>query len=472
MTDAPNLAYRIGAFAAGLEASTIPGAVLERAKLHVLDSLGVALAVAPGQFADTMIDSALALGGRGNQRVFGRSERLSLRDAVQVNAALVHCLDYDDTHAASIVHVSSAALPVAMAVAADRGASGLDLLVAYLLSVETAAAIGAAAGGAFHARGFHPTGLVNAFGAAVAAGRLIGLDAGGIAAAQGVTLSLGAGSLEFLDTGAWTKRIHPGWGGVAGLTAASLVANGFQAPPRAYEGRFGLYALYAPVGTEINQDSFGALGRDWQMLKVGIKPLPACHFTHAFSDAAFEIAATHNLNPQQIADVVLRVPPGIVDVVCEPETRKRRPLNPYEAQFSLHYIVAATLLRRRFTLEDIEPEAISDPEVLRLADKVRYDVDPDTDYPRYFPGDVTVRMDDGRVFSAHHPHHRGSDARPLSAADVIAKFRANAVRALSSSQVERVIAAVDGLDQAPRLDHLLDAISVRQVEPRFGKGKS
>src|SRR5690606_27985063 len=116
-----------------LRPADIPAPVMERAKLHVLDSIGVGLAAARGGFADTMVASALAMGGPGPHRLLGRPERLSLRDAVQVNAALVHCLDYDDTHGASVVHVSATALPVALALAAERRLSGLDMLVAYLL---------------------------------------------------------------------------------------------------------------------------------------------------------------------------------------------------------------------------------------------------------------------------------------------------------------------------------------------------
>lgn len=471
MSETPNLAETIASFAARLRPRDIPREVIARAKLHILDSFGVALAAARTDFADTMVRTAQSLGGEGEYPLIGRGERLSLRDAVQVNAALVHCLDFDDTHGASVVHVSATALPVALAMSIAHGRSGADLLAAYVLSVETAALVGSMTGGAFHKRGFHPTGLVNAFGAAVASSWLQGLDRAQIACAQGIVLSFASGSLEFLDSGAWTKRVHPGWAGVAGVTAAALASKGLESPPRPYEGRNGLFALYTLPGTKADMGGGAALGRDWQMMNVGIKPLPACHFTHAFSDAALDIANTHRPAARDIAEIVLRVPVGIVDVVCEPEQRKLRPLNSYEAQFSLHYIVAATLVRGRFTLAEIETDAIIDAEILNLTDRVCYEIDPEAEYPRYFPGEVAVKMADGRVFKARHPHHRGSDANPLSAADVVAKFEANAGAILDADGIARLRRAVDGLDGASGAGELVEAFAAPAVAQPLRIGK-
>jgi 2-methylcitrate dehydratase PrpD len=131
---------------------------------------------------------------------------------------------------------------------------------------------------------------VGAFGSAAAAARLSGLDETGIAAAQGIVGSLAAGSLQFLDTGAWTKRMHPGWAASTALTSTRFAAAGWEAPPDVYEGRFGLYASHVPEGHKIDPEAAArGLGEEWELLRVAIKPFPACHFTHAFADATIAL---------------------------------------------------------------------------------------------------------------------------------------------------------------------------------------
>src|SRR5262249_5608964 len=158
-------------------------------------------------FAQVALEALLRF-GTGSSVAIGFADRLSIRDAVLLNGVLIHGIDYDDTHLVSVVHPTSSCLPTAL-VAADLDLSGRDLLLAYILGVEVAARIGAVAKGELNQSGFHPTGLVAAFGTAVAAGKLYGLDARQMADAQGIVLSMASGTREYSTEGAWTKRLHP-----------------------------------------------------------------------------------------------------------------------------------------------------------------------------------------------------------------------------------------------------------------------
>jgi 2-methylcitrate dehydratase PrpD len=238
-----SISRRIARFAHGLRYEDIPGAVIERAKLHILDATGIAFASSTFDFARRSMDALLSLGA-GDQPVMAHRERLSLRDAATMNGILIHGLDYDDTHMAGVIHVTSSALPLALGECTDRRLSGRDLLLGYLIAVEVGARVGAVAKGAFHEIGFHPTGLVGAFGCATAAGRLEGLSVDAITLAQGLVGSMAAGSMEFLETGAWNKRLHPGWAAACGITASRFAGQGFVSPETVYEGRFGLFAGY------------------------------------------------------------------------------------------------------------------------------------------------------------------------------------------------------------------------------------
>ena len=238
--------------------------------------------------------------------------------------------------------------------------------------------------------------------------------------AQGLTLSAGSGSLEFLEDGAWNKRFHPGWAAVSGITAAALARQGFVGAKRAYEGRFGLYASHLqshfdPANLAL---ATAGLGEIWELLQVAVKPYPACHFVHACVDAAVTLDARAQARCRsEIEQVRALVPAEVVKTVCEPAANKRRPANSYDAQFSIPYTVAAALRRGQFTLDELEDDALGDADILALADRVKYEIDPATTFPRHYTGEVIVTLRGGRTLRHREAVNRGNGERPLSEAD-------------------------------------------------------
>ncbi|WJL96773.1 MmgE/PrpD family protein [Microbacterium sp. ET2] len=455
-----SIARSIAEFSVNTQFAAIPDEVIQRAKLFLLDSLGIALASTTYDFARVAEASARELAGcTGPATVIGRAEGLPLRDAVLLNGLLVHGLDYDDTHPEGIVHASASAVPTALAVAESLGRSGRDLLTAYVIGLEVAARLGIAAQGGFHAVGFHPTGLLGAFSSAVIAAKLSGADVDATTAAQGVVGSFASGSLEFLESGAWTKRVHPGWAGVAGVTAESLARNGLLAPELVYEGRFGLYASHLgdrPVDVEAARR---ALGRTWETLEVAVKPFPACHFTHAFADAALALRES-GLRPDDVESITCLIGAGEIGTVCEPRANKLAPRSSYDAQFSLPYVVAASLVHGEFGLHQLEDDALADPATLALAARVMHEADPDSAFPRAFSGEVVVTRKDGTVVRHRESVNRGAGDRPLAAAGIEAKFRSNAALAVSGDQADAILAAVSSIDSFDDVGEFAALLSV------------
>lgn len=443
------ISARLGAFAAALQWEAIPPEVRQRAKYLMLDAVGCGLAARRFEFAASSVRAAAELGGAGARGVLGQAERLPLRDAALANGILMHGLDYDDTHTEGIVHLTVSTLPAALGVAAELGLHGRDLLAAYVAALEAGARLGAAAQGAFHQVGFHPTGVVGAFACALAAGKLHGLDAAGLERAQGVALSVASGSLEFLEDGAWTKRFHPGWAAVGGITAAVLAKHRFVAPPAAYEGRFGLFRSYlsSSEGWDLRRLTDG-LGEQWETLQVAVKPYPACHFVHAFADAALELRRA-GVRAAEVERVTALVPAEVVKTVCEPAAAKRRPANDYDARFSVPYVIAATLRAGRFGLAELDAAALRDPDTLALAAKVDYEVDPRSTFPRHYCGEIVARLADGREIRHREAVNRGCAERPLSEADIEAKFADNASYGVFSSRMKAIREAVLALDDYP-----------------------
>ena len=458
------IAATLAAFAEGLRPESIPAAVLERAKYLILDAVGIAHASTTQAFAHRSLSAATDLsGGTGDMPVIGMPARLELRDALLMNGILVHGLDFDDTHVQGVIHSTAACFPAAMGIGAQVGADGLDMLAAYVIGMEAGTRLGSVARGGFHQVGFHPTGLVGAFSATLIAGRLFRLNAQQLAMAQGIALSVGAGSLEFLNDGAWTKRMHPGWAGVAGLTAASLARHGFVGPREAYEGRFGLFASH--LGSHARDIDLSlataGLGETWETAKVAVKPIPACHFTHACADAAAILRGKHGLKASDIRSVRALVPQEVVKTVCEPVATKKRPQNSYDAQFSIPYVVATALARGSFGLEHLEESALADAEVLALAQRVEYEADPASPFPKYYSGEVIVTMNDGRELRHREEVNRGAADRPITNAEIERKFMDNARLAVCASRAEEIRDLVLGMDRGPDAIDLAEGLAAR-----------
>ena len=454
------LSLRFAEFAQSFDLRAVPDDVIAYAKLCIADTIGIGFASHRYPFAARALTGVGAVAEGGDYPVVGTGLRLPVRDAALANGILMHGLDYDDTHTGAVIHASTSAVPLVLAEGMRQGTSGNRALAAYLLAIETDARVGMVAEGMLQKIGFHPTGLVGIFGCTIAAGYLGRLDAERLAVAQGVALSMASGSLEFLEDGSWTKRMHPGWAASSAIMATALAGAGFEAPLKAYEGRYGLYSLYLRDERVDTSDIGTDLGSNWEMNRVAIKPYPVCHFNHASIDAMLAICREHDLAPEDIERITTLVHEKQQDVVCRPEAAKRRPQNDYDAKFSIQFAVAAAAVRGRFTLDELEPDARGDAAILALADRTTFRHDPESRYPDYYSGGVIVETKDGRTLEHREPVNRGADERRLSEADVRSKFMANTDGHIPGAQAEALWNAVQTLDSAESLADLNTLLQV------------
>ena len=438
-----NIAARLAHFAAGLQAADVPEAVWTKSVHHIVDGIGLAFASHHFPYAAPALQGIAAAGGTGEATVIGSTLRLSARDAALANGYLLHGLDFDDTHPASIVHPTVACLPAALAVAEVQNASWGELIAAYVAGMETCIRLGQSVHGGFHHAGFHATGLLSHFSSAVVAGKLLGLSAEQITGAQGIAASTSAGVQVFLENGAWTKRMHPGWGALAGITAAQLVRHGFAAPQRPYEGRFGFFETHM-------QEHFGevdlasipdGLGSRWSMLDTSIKPYPVCHFIHGCAEAALQLLGALGESPQ-IVRVTCELPATTLPIVAEPAAAKAIPRSDYEAKFSAPYVVATCLLRGRFGLAELDQASLADHATLELTQRITCVPEQDTEFPKHFSGAVTVELASGESVTRRVPVNLGSGERALTRDDIVAKFQGTAGIVLPTLRVGKVLDAL------------------------------
>ncbi|MEV3959803.1 MmgE/PrpD family protein [Nocardia sp. NPDC050193] len=418
------IAADLAAWARSLTIDSIPEYVRAAAQRHLLDGVGNAVAARRLGQAGPALPVARGLGGPPQAHPLGDTAAVSAPAAAFANGVLMHVLDFDDTHAGALVHPTTVVAPAVLAVAEETGAGGAEAVTALVAGLEVACRLGAAAPHGFHSRGLHATAVVGPPAAAVAATLLYQGSAATAADAIGIAASSSGGLLEFLDTGANTKTLHPGSAGLNGVLAARLAVAGAVGPDSVLEGRRGLYRTLADRAADADA-ILGDLGERWECASIGIKPYPSCQLMHAALDAVAAALDTAALPPERVTSIAVDVHPDSAAIVCGPDTGRRRPRSPYEAKFDLPWSVAALIHDRRITVDTYAVSSIARPEVEATAATVAVTTVPDTRPAADAAGHAVLTLDDGTIVTGRVPASRGTSARPMDDAAVRAKFLAN-----------------------------------------------
>ena len=441
-------------FAAAVSPHALQPEVEARARGLLLDYLGVLIG-----------GSALPVGARAAayaQKAGDGEASVQLRGrapaplAALANGMTAHALELDDVTNVSSLHPGVVVWPAAMAAVERDGGTLADLLAAGVAGYEVTMRVGDALNApATYARGFHPTGVAGALGAAVAAAHAIGLDAGGMLNALGLAGGMAAGSMAYVQNGSDGKRLNAGWAAHAGIVAADLAAAGVPGPIDALTGTYGLLEAYSD---DPRPEALGPLDSDRPaLLDVAIKPYACCRYIHPVIDACRELRASNGYQPGDLRRVTVSVLPGGGPIVARPAEPKRRPSNRVDAQFSVYYVAAQALVHGPPTPDRFGEPHLRDAEVRRMADRIEVTSNAalDAAYPQRWGCEVSAEFAGGDVRTILVEDPRGDARRPLSNAELEAKFR-NA-----SEPVDRNLAAA-ALNGVLRAD--LDTLLVDLVE--------
>lgn len=443
-------AAQIAAFAAQTFRDGVPDHVLDAAHLHLLDALGVG--IASSTLAENAGWAGAAPDGPARLLTGGTAEAGA---AAMINGALIHALEYDDTHISSVVHGSAVAAPLAFASAQLAGASGRDMILAYVVAWEVAIRIGLAAPGGFQAKGFQVTSVGGAIGAAAAAGQVLGLCVEDAVSAIGIAGGQASGTLAFLGDGAMSKALNPGWAARTGIDAARLAQAGMTGPASVLESGFGVMTSFAD-GAEGLKDALGTLGQDWLLPDAAFKLFACCHYIHPFLEAVQEVMAD-GIRAEDVISLTAHVPPPAAPLVCEPWARRQAPVSGYDGKWGLAYCMALMLVDGRVDVAsfDAAPRA----GVIAMARRMDWQPMQDHGFPERFAARIEVRTKQGGWVAAIR-QVRGAPDRPVSVDDIRAKFADNATRKFSLSHATSLEAAILALSDAPDTDvlaHLLSA---------------
>jgi len=362
----PTVAEQLACFCTGLQLERLPADVVERTKDLLLDYLGVCYQGAQVESSAASLAATQVLaGGSGPATVVGQHAGMQAAWAALVNGVAAHAIEMDDVTSKSSLHPAVAVFPATLAVAEELDASAAATLEAAIAGYEVTMRLGNALNPASaYKRGFHPTGVAGAFGAAAAASSLLRLETAKFTNALGIAGTMAAGSLEYLSGGAWTKRLNAGWAAHCGVVAARLAEQGFTGPATVVEGPLGLLHGYTdePYPAETTE----GLGSVYQVMKVSIKPYGCCRYNHGLIDCMLDIKQRHKFAVDDIEEIRLGVLSGGYLLVADPIEQKQQPHNVVDAQFSAPYAAAVALVAGSAKQADYNQANIDDPRVRGL----------------------------------------------------------------------------------------------------------
>ena len=435
-----------------LDYDSLPETSLRAAAQLALDTVGSALAgvQAPGIAELRQVTGGMAA---GPVPVWATGQRLSAPAATLVNSSTAHALEYDDLHDSLPVHSGIVVVPAALAVAATRPElTGRDILTAIVVGTEVICRLARATRsytGTAGFRGWNPTSVVAGFGAAAVAGRLLGLDAEGIARAMGLSYVQAGGNQQCIEDGGLVKRMQPGLVAEAGVRAAWLAQAGITGASRPLEGKYGYYRLYE--GGEYDPAPLNApAGNSFEIDHVCFKRYPVCGMAQPAMDALRDLQLAHGFAPDDVARITAHGSKFVVDMVGRPF---RPGANPeVDAQFNLSYCLATIREREDFSLADLAPERTLGPASRAAADAIPVKLAPEL--KGKWEARVEVSLRDGRLLSARRSKAAWQEDRRMSEADLLAKFRACAALAGPGMSAERAEALASMLLDLAKLDDL------------------
>lgn len=442
-------------FCAEIQFEQLPASIVLEAKNRLLDFVGCALAGVREPSSQMVTRVLREWGVSAEGTVIGTDLRMPAALAAFCNGAAGHAVEMDDDHKQAILHPGVCVVSAALAAGEKAGASGRQVLAAIVAGYEIMCRVGEAAlPHRLLAKGFHPTGVCGAFGAAAAAAHVQGLSLGQFEMALGIAGSFAAGLFEFVNDGSLVKRLHPANAAKSGILAAQLASQGYSGPRQVLEGRLGFFNAFA--GAFSPEPLGGALGQTFEIARTSYKQYACCSYCHPLMDALLELLKTAPLDPAQVQEVVGRTFTDAIHIVGEPLAQKQEPANPVDAQFSAPYSLAVAFWDRQGMPEQFAWARVRDPQVRWLARRIRVEADPscDREFPRRYPAEVVVRMQDGRSLTHRVPTSKGDPAWPLTQGEIERKFFALAGDVLPPGRVEAIRDAIRRLEACPDLREL------------------
>ncbi|WP_144640857.1 MmgE/PrpD family protein [Bordetella genomosp. 13] len=440
--NAPPITRILAEFAAGHPSRGWDDAVEHEAHRTFMNWLGCAVGAARHEAVEAALEAVQVLQPSQQATVLGRRERVDIGSAALLNGITSHTFDFDDTHLKTIIHPAGPVCSAVLALAEHTGSSGRDVIDAIVIGIDVSCRVGNMVYPQHYDRGWHITGTTGGLGAAAACARLLKLDAGRTAMALGIAASQPVGLRE--QFGTMTKPFHPGGAARAGLMAALMARAGFTSSERALEAPRGFAQV---LSTKYDWNEIGdELGSRFEISFNAYKPFACGIVIHPSIDACVQLRQ-QGVTPQNLERIDLRVHSLVLEL-----TGKKTPQDGLQGKFSVYHGCAAGLVFGRASEEEYADEIVRRPDVVAVRDKVVATVD---DGIGEASVEAVATLTDGRTIRVSVEHAIGSLQRPMSDADLEAKFSGMSDAILGAQRTRELMAACWKLGEAGSVEQLV-----------------
>lgn len=443
-------------FAVGLNYAALRDEVRHYARRHLLDTVGVMIAGAGGEIATRTEAMLAAIRPGGDVPVPGRARRADLLDAAFLGGTAAHGIELDDGYTKGSVHPGCTVVPTVLSLGYLEDCSGKELIEAIVAGYETVTAIGRACHPDLRQRGFHPTGAVSVFGAAVASAKLRGLSEPMLANAMGIAASSSAGLFAFVNGGGDIKRLHAGHAAREGLQATLLAERCVEGPPGVIEARDGFLQAFAFGRTERARPIELPPQVPFGITDCYIKPNPCCRHIQPAVEALIALLTEENIATEDVQHVE-------VETYRIAAAHAETGWGDYaSAQLSFPYLMSLALLYRGIKVEHFEEETRRDPVFAGLAAKLRVTAPPAIDslYPPLRPARVTVTTARG-AFTRQADEAVGSRLVPLGDTQLTEKFIGLVAPVLGGQRTKELADRLWHVDELREIAPLVEATALR-----------
>lgn len=462
---AKTIAEQWADFAVNFQFSDIPDKIVNQAKLSIRDLLGCMFSAVDEPPVLSALNVVRSMGGVEESTIFGFGDKVPAPLAAFCNGIMCHSQELDDHiyHGRSLSHPGVVCVPPALALGEKYNIDGKLLITAVVLGYELASRVNYAVKTGYFSskRGYHGTAICGTFGSAILAGKIMNLTPEQMVNALGIVGSLTSGSSEFKNTGAQTKKLHAGNSGKNGILAACLAKNGFTGPKTVFEGDYGFFNGFALPGNYNLDVITDNLGKEFEFSYIMYKPFACAGMLHAPLTAGLMLVQEHNIKPEDIKEVTVWVAERIMKQFCQPREVRYSPRTPMDGQLSLPYSLATVLSKHHALPADYSADAIKDPAVLNLANKIEFRVDDEITkaFPEKEPSRVRILTNDGRELFQAVEAAKGHLFNPMSAAELKDKFSIIAAKSISQKQIGEIITLCDQLENVGEMRELIQIVS-------------
>jgi 2-methylcitrate dehydratase PrpD len=437
----------------------LPKETTEKVKHYIVDVIGCMVGASREAQAKALIEVMRKEDGSPDSSVFSHGFKTSVMNAALINGTMGHIFDFDDDHREGTMHPTVVVFPAVFALGERLRVSGKDLMRALIIGLEVMIRVGESFLGKSYYQGFHPTGTCGVFGAAAGCALLLRLDVKRTTYALGLAGSFTAGTQEWSTEGSWQKPLQAGHPAMFGVLSASLAEKGFIGARTVFEGPNGFIRAHSFKDIYDYSRITETLGKKWEMMDTSIKVHACCRFGGPVADCALDLYR-QGVRAKDVKRVVAKVSDFTIRVLCTPPEPKYRPVTHVDAQFSLPYTIAVAICTNKTGPGEFKEEVLGDPEVLKLADKITWELDPAAEavYPKAYPATVIVTLNDGREVVSHVDYPKGDPENPVSMEEIVRKFNSLTEKYFDQKKREKVVEELKRLETVDNISKIGDLL--------------